>query len=164
MDLADIINKTYFWFLPNFIYYSLLYDSKTNKYFWSLEHNAGITQVVFDDHYAIVGCRNDTQVYLWDLRNTDCWLGTFYRNSLTSQRMYFGYSNLSKTLFLGSLDGSILKYSAKDLSFQGQSPLMFDWISCVSVIDHFKSQELDKNSNSQNYTHLLIVGSGTIFQ
>ena len=100
-------------------------------------------------------------MYLWDLRNTDYWLGTFYRNSQTSQRMYFGYSPETKILLSGSLDGSVLKYNIKDLSFIGQFPWMFDWTSSTLIIDQFESHISEGDSlENKNYKHLCIAGSG----
>ena len=78
-------------------------------------HRNGVTQVKFspDGRYLASGARKDSEIRLWDLRNTGAPVHCFQRPGTTNQRITFDFNSTGKYIISGSssVPGEILAFS-----------------------------------------------------
>lgn len=77
-------------------------------------HKNGVTQVKFspDGKYLVSGARKDSELRVWDLRNTSAPVHRFKRPGMTNQRITFDFSSTGKYIISGSstVPGEILAF------------------------------------------------------
>ena len=87
-------------------------------------HRNGVTQVKFspDGRYLASGARKDSEIRVWDLRNTSAPVRCFRRAGATNQRIWFDFNSTGKYIFSGSttVPGEVLAFSLNETPSQPQ--------------------------------------------
>ncbi len=83
----------------------ILVDNRTNAPFDTLlYHENGVNSLRFLQNQInfISGARRDDNIYIWDLRNLNVPIGSFYRNGDTNQKLEIELDREEKYLFLAN--------------------------------------------------------------